>query len=159
MGTFYACPLADSTMRKLSPLTVVLILAAAGLIGCGGSSALSIQQAQPTPPPPPPSKTLALASSDGTFSIFNLPIANTSAPVATIAESVGVVQGMVFDASGRLFVANSFNVQVFTQPITSGAGPAFVLVVNLHPDSVAFDEAGNLFVGGYIPSCRYCAHP
>jgi hypothetical protein len=104
----------------------------------------------------------------GSIRMFALPIAVASSPVATIAGDSGPA-GMAFDASHRLFVANNGtgHVQVFTQPITNGAIPAFTLatghVVCAHGScfssgaiDVAFDTAGDLFVASRQPTSVTC---
>jgi hypothetical protein len=134
-------------MRTWPLSTIVLVsTAVAGLtVGCGTLSAVSV------PPPAnanqnfPSQTSTRLYLSQG--SVYDLPIGDSSTPAATI-DSVG--SGMAFDATNRLFLAsNSGLVQVFTQPITAGAKPAFTLGTGLGAArDVAFDAAGDLIVGG-----------
>jgi hypothetical protein len=121
----------------------VLFAAACG----GGGSGTGPPSTPPPTQPPPTLQVVAAESADGkTIGIFKLPITSASKAIATITDNGA--SSMAFDASGRLLVANGA-IQVFTQPITSGTGPAFVL----NPPSgspvsweaLAFDQAGNLF--------------
>ncbi|MHB1550529.1 MAG: hypothetical protein ACYCX6_04960, partial [Vulcanimicrobiaceae bacterium] len=52
------------------------------------------------------------------------PFSNTSAPIATISNSVGTPQGLTFDSSGNLFVANWGNaVTEYAPPFSNTSAP------------------------------------
>jgi hypothetical protein len=131
-------------------LTAVLFFGA----GCGTNSAIS--PPPPLSPPTQPPNRMRLYLSQG--SVFSLPITNSSIPVATIGANGS---GMAFDSTKRLFVASNGQVQVFTQPIASGAVPAFNLATKLDVTAdVAFDATGDLLVAGRAPGLfRVCFKP
>ncbi len=147
----------------LSGALVGLAAVAAMNFGCGGSPYVHV----PTSSTRSTSKILAVVTNDGTISIYNLPINAFSTPVATIPETL--VNGIAFDKAGRMFVdVSSGQIQVFNQPISNGATPAFVIVPSgsdqiLFEGGLAFDTVGDLFVGGGLTpngcqhSCPYNA--
>jgi hypothetical protein len=126
---------------------------------CGGGG----NGSGPPPTLPPPTlapmtlQVVAAESADGkTISIFKLPITSASKAMAAIVDSGA--SSMAFDASGRLFVANG-GIQVFTQPITSGTEPAFIIpppsASQVSWGALAFDQAGNLFAVGGTPGSGF----
>lgn len=149
-----------SSLRNLVTLAVFL----SASFGCGGSPIVQVQKSSIQSSA---SKILAVDTVSGTnnIGVYDLPITATSTPVATIPESS--VWGLTFDNAGRLFVDVGGQIQVFDQPISTGAKPAFVINAPsghelLFQGGLAFDSSGDLFVGGgRTPNgCHwYCTHP
>jgi len=129
-------------------------------VGCGGSPYM---QAPPPPPPLSVSKLLA-AATNNTIAVYALPITAASTPVATIPDAF--VSGIAFDSAGQMLVDVGGQIQVFDQPISNGAAPAFVISAPsgsglLFAGGLAFNAAGALFVGGgLVPNgCHeFCTH-
>jgi hypothetical protein len=82
-----------------------------------------------------------------TLLIFNPPITGASIPAATITLD-GAGEGVVFDATGRVFAVNpNTDVQVFTPPFSNGQAESFHFgAINGFSIGPKFDSLGNLWV-------------
>jgi hypothetical protein len=98
----------------------------------------------------------------GNVDVFSLPITGSSQPVASVVGRADP-WAMEFDSTGRLFVANAPQTEVYAQPIIDGAQPALVVPATppewMTPLDVNFDKAGDLFVGGYTVTVNTCPPP
>lgn len=133
-------------MKNLLSVGFCLLIGLSLVGGCGGNggSIQSVIHSTTTPPEAAGHLYVSDLLAPGTIYVYVLPIIRGSAPMARIAGDGGP-QGMAFDPTGRLFVANTGGVQVFTPPIAGGATPAFVLGGGFAQE-VKFDPAGDAFV-------------
>lgn len=174
---FFACPLRHGRslgqpshdFRSIILAFFLLIALQIALVACGGAGStpgqLPTGHPMTSPSPSSPPSRLYLSGS-GAIDIFALPLTNGSTVADHIADT-SFPQGMSFDPTHRLFVANrqlrnNGSVQIFTQPLANGAIPAFSLTTgttvcvptgcgNSAALDVAFDRAGDLFVVGSQP--------
>ncbi len=143
-------------MVRASQFSLSLALLAAAAVagvGCGGTSELSAGvHVSPSGQPPtfPPTRLYLtnVGTSEG-IAAFDLPISGSSTPVTTIntgglMDPSGAPIG--FDPAGRLYVADGSKVAVYTQPIRTGASPAFSFNTQHQPVEIALDAAGDAFV-------------
>jgi len=137
-------------------LSVVAVAAAAVVAACGGGGENVVgppggpnggggQTPTPVPqrlyvsdPLQPPNSTA------GTIYAFALPVTASSTPVAVLSGT-SFPEHMAFDPTQRLFVVNGGAMQVFSQPIVSGAAPAFTIAAGEARSSIAFDAQGNAY--------------
>jgi streptogramin lyase len=127
---------------------MLCVAAAIFAAGCNGSNGTIV---------PPPSQHIYVSDflNPGTIHIFGpAPISAASTQLGSFAGTNEPV-GMRFDSAGRLYVANFSTtatgaIQVFNQPITNGATPAFSITFTGRPEDVALDMAGNLYVADPI---------
>jgi outer membrane protein assembly factor BamB len=136
-------------MRRV--LFAVAFALSASVVGaCGGST--SSGSPPPTSPPttaPAPLRAYVSDAGRGAIYAFSLPLTPTSKAVAVLADNASP-GGMAFDPMHRLVVANASNtgsggVQVYTQPIVSGAAASFTLTSDIVHD-VKLDASGNAYV-------------
>ncbi|HEV8023048.1 MAG TPA: hypothetical protein VGP41_17355, partial [Candidatus Lustribacter sp.] len=88
----------------------------------------------------------------------------TGAPIATITQGMHNPVSVAVDASGRLFVANCAQcfgsgvdtVTVYAPPYSSSSTPVATLTTGVfHPEKLALNSAGDLFVWNCFQGCRY----
>ena len=96
------------------------------------------------------------ATSPNTVTVFTPPLTSTSNPIAILtfpaASTIDNAFGIAFDASGNMWISDSFNDDVyeFAPPFTTTEtlpAPTVTMASNADPNGIAFDPAGNLWTG------------
>jgi hypothetical protein len=82
---------------------------------------------------------------------YTPPFSSSSAPVVSISQGIFVANGVAFDASGNMWVANFGNdataVLEYTKPFTAASTPSTTLAANCTGISgLAFDASGDLAI-------------
>ncbi len=81
---------------------------------------------------------------------YALPDTNDAAPIAVIGIGVASPDGLAFDSSGNLFVANDTNPSTVTEyapPFSNSSAPTATISNSVnYPWFLAFDSSGKLFV-------------
>jgi hypothetical protein len=94
--------------------------------------------------------------------IYSPPFTNSSTAGATIASGLNGPQGMAFDTSGNLYVANDGNmtVVIYNPPLNNSSTPSVSISNGVsNPTGVAFDSGGNLYVESSNGNSLQIYHP